>query len=326
MSIPPLSPKTTLQGRSLLITGANSGLGFESARLALRLGASPVYITARTVEKGNVTRDELLADSEVKKKNPNAIVQVYALEMSKWDGVTSFAKKFLDDRQIAGEGLDIGILNAGLLSIAFGLAPTGNEMTIQVNHLSTALLALLLLPLLERSTTPEHTARLTIVSSSTHLDAGLKHCPPDNLKYLASLNDEKTFSGSLARYGLSKLLIILFLRELSQKVSSDKVVINDVCPGMIKTQLLRSIPWWFVPAMWVWQAATANPVERGAGCYMNAVANVGKESHGLWYHKMKQTPYSDVVTGSESKVLQDRIWNETMEQLRRVSPSIDQTI
>ncbi|EJT97355.1 NADP-binding protein [Dacryopinax primogenitus] len=321
MSIPPLSPKTTLQGRSLLITGANVGLGFESARLALRLGSSPVYITARTVEKGNVTRDELLADPEVKNKNTNAIVKVYALEMSKWDDVTSFAKKFVDDRQTAGEGLDIAILNAGLVSAVFQLAPTGNETTIQVNHLSTALLTLLLLPLLERSTTPEHTARLTIISSTSHLHTGLKHCPPDNIDFLASLNDKKTFSGR-ERYGLSKLLIILFLRELSQKVSNDKVVINTVCPGMIKTQLVRSIPWWFVPAMWIWQATSANPIERGAGCYIDAVANVGKESHGQWYQKMKQTPYADVVTGPEGKDIQKRIWDETLRQLEKVSPGV----
>ncbi|EJT97356.1 NADP-binding protein [Dacryopinax primogenitus] len=301
MSIPPLPPNTTLQGRSFLITGANVGLGFAAARLALQLGASPVYITTRTAKKGDKARDELLADPEVKKKNPNAIVKVYEVEMSKWDSVTSFAKKFLDDRKTAGEGLDIAILNAGLVNGRFVLAPTGNEMDVQVNHLSTAPLALLLLPLLERSTTPEHTARLTIISSMAHLRARLT--PQDDIGYLPSLNDKKSFSPVL-QYSLSKLLIILFLRELCEKVTSDKVIIWSRQSGLAICTA-RSSP------------------EKGAITYIDAVANIGKESHGLWYQKTRLTPYSKVVTGPEGKKLQKRSWDETLKQLEQVSPGVD---
>ncbi|EJT97350.1 NADP-binding protein [Dacryopinax primogenitus] len=325
MSITALPPNTTLQGRSVLITGANVGLGFSAALLALQLGASPLYITCRSAEKGKKARDELLADPLVKKKNPRAIVKVYELEMSKWDGVTSFAKKFLDDRQAASEALDIAILNAGMANLEHELAPTGNEMVLQVNYLSTALLSLLLLPLLKKSITTEHTARLTFITSGSHKSTSLKHPPPNDVNYLTSLNAKKTFS-AMNRYGLSQLLLILFLRDLCEKISSDKVIINNVCPGMINTSLDRKVPWIMVLVIWAWKFTSGNPVEKGAQCYIAAVANVGPESHGLWYQRMMLTSYSDVVTGPESKVLRERIWGETMEQLRKISPGVDKNI
>ncbi|KZO93402.1 NAD(P)-binding protein [Calocera viscosa TUFC12733] len=327
MSIPDLPKNTTLESRSVLITGSNVGLGYSAALLSLQLGASPVYLAVRTLPKGDKAREALLADPVVKEKNPNAVVKVYQLDMSTWDGVTSFASKFIADRKAAGESLDVAMLNAGIMNTAYEVAPTGNEAVIQVNHLSTALLSLLLLPLLESSTIPEHTARLMIVSSGAHAEVkSLKACPPDDYNYLASLNDKKTFTATRDRYGLSKLLIIFFLRELSTRVSSDKVIINNVCPGLIRTEINRGMPSYDRPALEARYAASANPVEKGAACYVHAVAAVGKESHGLWYRRMELTPYADIVTNGEGEKLQPRIWNETMEALDKVVPGIGSDI
>ncbi|KZO93404.1 NAD(P)-binding protein [Calocera viscosa TUFC12733] len=319
-SIPDLPPSTTLEGRSVLVTGSNVGLGYSAALLSLQLGASPVYLAVRTPAKGDKARETLLADPVVKKNNPNAVVKVYQLDMSTWDGVTSFASKFIADRKAAGEGLDVAMLNAGIINMAYEVAPTGNEAVLQVNHLSTALLSLLLLPLLESSTTPAHTARLMIVTSGTHKRTSLKANPPEDFNYILSLNDKKTF-GAMDRYGLGKLLIIFFLRELCEKVTSDKIIINDVCPGMIKTELNRNAPFWAWPVIWAMQLGS-NPVEKGAACYVAAVASVGKESHGLWYQYMRLTPYAPVVTDEEGKKLQKRIWNETLGVLDKVVPGI----
>ncbi|KZT58627.1 NAD(P)-binding protein [Calocera cornea HHB12733] len=322
MSIPDLPPNTTLEGRSVLVTGANVGLGYASALKALQLGASPVYITTRTASKGSNARDSLLADPVVKQRNPSAVVQAYELEMATWEGVTSFANKFLADRKVAGETLDIAILNAGIFNMGFELAPTGNEAVLQVDYLSTALVALLLLPLLESSTTQEHTARLMIVSSTTHTYENLLTVPFGDSNYIDSLSTKEAFSSPRQRYGLSKLLVVFFLRELSSRVSSDKVIINTVCPGMIKTELPRQAPWFIRPLMYVWYSLATNPVEKGADCYIHAVASVGKDSHGLWYQRMKLTPYADIVTNSEGEELQKRIWNDTMQVLGRVVPGV----
>ncbi|EJT97347.1 NADP-binding protein [Dacryopinax primogenitus] len=324
--IPDLPANTTLQGLSVLVTGSNQGLGYHAALLSLQLGASPVYLAVRNLKKGHEARTAMLADPVVRKKNSKAIVKVYELDMARWDSVKSFAEKFIGDRHAAGEGLDIAMLNAGLYHMRFELAPTGNELTVQVNHLSTALLSLLLLSILEASTIPKHTARLMIVSSGQHRQASstLTECPSDD-NYLTSLNDVKNFA-SMTRYGLSKMLVIFFLRVLATKVSSDRVIINNVCPGLIRTNLARELPVFLRPVLYLLFLGQANPVERGAACYIHGVTCVGKESHGLWYRRMVLTPYGDFLLSDEGKKMQDKIWTETLQQLEQVVPGVSSNI
>ncbi|EJT97341.1 NADP-binding protein [Dacryopinax primogenitus] len=324
--IPPLPPNTSLASRSFLITGATSGLGYATALMALQLGASPVYITARDVSKGTSTRDSLLADPVVKENNPNAKVEVYALDMARWEGVLGFADKFIDDRTASGEGLDIAILNAGMFSIEYELAPTGNEMSIQVNHLSTSLLALLLLPLLEKSSTPDHTSRLTFITSVQHMTkyGRLTACPPDNVNYLESLNDKATFDRT-QRYGVSKTLLIYIVQHLATHVSPDKVIINNLCPGAIYTSINRNMPIHSWPLLaWMWRHG--NTPEAGARTYIQAVAVLGKESHGKWYQRGKHRKYGDFVRGLEGQKMREKEWKETMEVLEKVRPGISQVV
>jgi len=325
MSIPDLPPNTRLDGRSILITGSNQGIGYSAALLSLQLGASPVYLAVRTVAKGRQARDTMLADPIVQRKNKAAVVEVYELDMARWESVQAFSSKFIADRKVEGQGLDIAILNAGLVNMEFELAPTGNEMSVQVNHLSTTLLSLLLLPLLEASTTPQHTARLTVITSSMHKRTSRIACPPSDINYLASLNDPAKFS-KFSRYGLSKLLLIFWLRHLSARWDSNKVIVNNVCPGMISTNFGAGAPMWTKPLVMVMKAISANPVEKGAECYVHAVECVGKESHGLWYRKMSLSPYADFVTTAEGAKTEDRIWKETMEVLDKVSPGIGSVV
>ncbi|KZO93407.1 NAD(P)-binding protein [Calocera viscosa TUFC12733] len=322
MPIPPLPPKTSLQGLSFLITGSNAGLGYSTALLALQLGASPVYITARNASKGAKAVESLLADPVVKKKNPNAKVEIYDLDMARWESVLGFADKFIKDRQAKGEGLDIAILNAGIANITYEQAPTGNEMIVQVNHLSTALLSLLLLPLLEKSTTPKHTARLTIISSGMHTQrwGKLTECPPDNVNYLQQLNDKALFDG-LERYGVSKMLIIFFVRQLAGRISPDKVIINNVCPGAIKTSINDRMPLWSWPLVW-WIMRNGGTPEDGARAYIYGVAVAGKESQGQWSQCSQPKQYGDFVLSKEGQKMQEKEWKETMQVLEKVRPGI----
>ncbi|KZT58638.1 NAD(P)-binding protein [Calocera cornea HHB12733] len=326
MSIPPLPANTSLKGLSFLITGATAGLGYSTALLALQLGASPVYITARNAAKGTKTLESLLADPVVKAKNPNAKVEIYDLDMARWESVLAFGDKFVKDREAKGERLDIAVLNAGIAGVTWEQAPTGNEMMVQVNHLSTALLSLLLLPLLEKSTTPEHTARLTIVSSGMHLQrwGKLKQCPPANVNYLQTLNDKSRFDG-LQRYGVSKMLVIFFVRYLAARISPDKVIVNNVCPGVVKTSINDRMPLWTWPILWMMGRGSNTP-ENGARAYIYGAAVVGKESQGQWYSCSKLRAYSDFVLSKEGEKMQEKEWKETMEVLEKVRPGVSNVV
>lgn len=138
------------------------------------------------------------------------------------------------------------VLNAGLTKAKFELSPNGWEETVQVNVLSTVLLALLVLPKLNSSWTETWTPRLSIVGSGTHLRvqrfAGLDE---DNV--LKSMNQPENFGGLNVQYGRSKLCVAYAVNELAELVGlkypdgngGSRVVVNHSCPGMCASDLGR---------------------------------------------------------------------------------------
>jgi NAD(P)-dependent dehydrogenase (short-subunit alcohol dehydrogenase family) len=156
-ALPVLPLSLTFAGKSILITRASSGIGFEFTRQLLLHKASIIYIAVRTLAKGEETRKTLLRDPAVQKSNLNAIIKPYELDLSKHSSVLSFCKKFSTEVQT----LDLAVMNACAGIFKFDILPTGNETMLQVNFLSTALLSLHLLPILQRGSKPDHPSHFT---------------------------------------------------------------------------------------------------------------------------------------------------------------------
>lgn len=91
-ALPALPKALAFAGKSVLITGANSGIGFEFTRQLLLRKASTLYIAVRTLERGEETRKTLLGDPAVQKRNPNAIIMPYELDLSKYTPLHHFAR------------------------------------------------------------------------------------------------------------------------------------------------------------------------------------------------------------------------------------------
>lgn len=181
--------------------------------------------------------------------------------------------------------LDIAIMNAGVWNETKTLSKSGHEGTLQVNHLSTLLLSILLLPLLRAASTRGHPTTLTIVNSSSH-DFGTplltKMLPSPNIH--ATIDNIKAASyGAQDIYVLSKLVNQFAFRELAARVSADEVIVNTVCPGFCKSDLARDVNPILVaalkPALYLMQRTT----KVGGRCYCLA-AMAGKESHGRLWH------------------------------------------
>nr|POE47212.1 short chain dehydrogenase sol3 [Quercus suber] len=104
-------PKTlpALEGKTAVITGANSGLGFEAAKQLLALGLSRLIIAVRSVEKGES------AASSLRNASPAARVDVWLLDMRSYDSIRAFANRC--DTELSR--LDYTILNAGVSPINF---------------------------------------------------------------------------------------------------------------------------------------------------------------------------------------------------------------
>ncbi len=271
----------SLAGKVAIVTGANSGLGKESAKQLLTLGLSRLVIAVRSPDKGKT------AASQLKLANPGAIIDVWTLDMESYESVQAFVRKCSIDLP----SIDYTVLNAGVAPTAFStVRSTGHETAIQVNHISTALLTILLLPVLKAKSTQSNPARLTVVNSLTaHL---CKFANRNERPLLASFDDVSITPWSSAeRYGVSKLLSQLFLLQLTEVVKANYVVINMVDPGLTKgTDLARDTSGVLRIASKAFSSIAGRPVDRGAATYVDALLCHGKESHGCFLMNTEISP------------------------------------
>ncbi|KAI4646701.1 putative secondary metabolism biosynthetic enzyme [Alternaria ventricosa] len=178
MHPPPIAAEVTLEGQTAIITGSNTGLGFEAGRQLLQLDLSRLILAVRSQTKGDVAAEAL------RKEFLRAEIEVWILDMEDPESVAAFARRC----QTLGR-IDIVVLNAGVQNKDYAVSPkTGNEQTFQVNYLSTIMLAVLLLPILRaKSGSAGRPARLTIVTSTTayfaHFDNQRPILPQFDEKY-----------------------------------------------------------------------------------------------------------------------------------------------
>ncbi|KAM0314710.1 hypothetical protein ACHAPQ_011764 [Fusarium lateritium] len=158
-------PKTDvdLSDKVMIISGSNTGLGFEASQHLLRLGLGKLIMAVRNLDKGEKAREDLL---KLTKRAPETI-EVWHLDMANYESVKSFAARALSDLS----RIDVVLANAGLATSAEFSMAEDNERTITVNVVSTFLLFFLLLPKLRRSPSP---GKFIIPNSATHYWAPTK--------------------------------------------------------------------------------------------------------------------------------------------------------
>ncbi|KAI1772155.1 NAD(P)-binding protein [Hypoxylon cercidicola] len=300
----PYPAGTTLSGQTAIVTGSNSGLGFESARQLLELGLSHLIVSVRSQARGDAAADKL------RNEFPNSTISVWLLDMESYDSVTAFAKKCETLARI-----DLVILNAGLRSDQFQiLKTTQHEQSFQVNYLSTSLLAILLLPILKSKKVPSGLPpRLSIVSSDTAYWASLKTTGP----ILAQFDQPDLFEPFHA-YQCSKLVQQFFITRLAEQVSADDVIINASNPGLCKgTGFAKdsTVPLLGRISFWCFQNLNGRTAQNGANAMVDAVVVKGKESHGSYVSDWTIQPFPTILYTKQGQDVGDRIWEETMEEL-----------
>jgi NAD(P)-dependent dehydrogenase (short-subunit alcohol dehydrogenase family) len=263
---------TDLSGQVAIITGGNSGIGYHAARHLLSLKLSHLILAVRNREKGESAAAKLRTDY------PNTKVEVWHLEMTSYPSIQAFC------RRVEAElpRLDITILNAGLIHLEFTTSETGHEEILQVNYLSTFLLAILMLPICESKAPAGKPGRLTIVSSGTALFAKLSN--RDKRPFLASFDDPKIYPFDPPdRYFSSKMLGHLFFVHMLEYLNADDVVVNLVEPGMVKgTDLHRDAKGLVSWVLAAWKGFWGRTLDDGAWMYVDAAVVQGKESHGCF--------------------------------------------
>ncbi|KAL5331811.1 hypothetical protein ACEPPN_001349 [Leptodophora sp. 'Broadleaf-Isolate-01'] len=155
-------PTKSLQDQTIIITGSNTGLGFEAAKHCVRLNAAKVILTVRDLTKGDAAKAAIYAAHPVR----TTVIEVWHLDLLSTNSVKEFAAK------AAGlERLDAVIENAAMIN-PFWVEVEGFESTILANVINTELLALLLLPKLQETAIRWNVQpRLSIVVSESHFVA-----------------------------------------------------------------------------------------------------------------------------------------------------------
>lgn len=274
---PPAS--TDLSSKVAIVTGANTGLGFECVRQLLSFKLSRVILAVRSVEKGNAAAERLLDEF------PKAIVDVWLLDMGSYQSVQAFGRRV--EKELTR--LDIAVLNAGVGKLKYDTVPgTGHEEIIQINYLSTVLLCILMLPTLRNKSLPGIPGRLLIVSSAVALTA--KFPAANSSPLLPSFDNPKTFNPR-HQYGLSKLLGHMFLYKLVDYVSADDVVVNMIEPGFTKgTELHRNVSGVLTAVLAMMHAVLGRTVQHSGTKYLDATIVKGKESHGYYLADYEMRP------------------------------------
>jgi NAD(P)-dependent dehydrogenase (short-subunit alcohol dehydrogenase family) len=201
-----------------LITGANAGIGKETARQLAALGWEIVML-CRDAEKGFAARSEIVAATG----NPD--ISVMPCDLASQTSIRRFATEFLQryDR------LDVLLHNAGTVSGKRRETGDGIEYIFAVNHLASFLLTHYLLDTLKASAP----SRIVLVASDTHKMARYRQ---DDLQF------RKRYS-EFGAYAHSKLLNMLFALELAERLQGSGVTVNTVHPGMVRSEIWEKGSW-----------------------------------------------------------------------------------
>lgn len=203
-----------LKGKIAIVTGANSGLGYQESLALARKGAM-VILAVRSREKGQAASD--LIRSEV----PGAELVVMKLDLANIESIKHFADSFLEEF----ERLDILINNAGLMAVPLQRTTQGFEMQFGTNHLGHFVLTALLIDLINQ--TPA--SRIINVSSMLYKYGKIN---------FNDLNWDKSYSRWTA-YGVSKLANLLFTIELDRRLrlAAKQTLVAASHPGYSSTNL-----------------------------------------------------------------------------------------
>ena len=205
-------------GKTVLVTGANSGVGFQAARELARHGAQ-VLLGVRDTAKGEAARTRIVAEI------PQAQVAIVPLDMASLASIRGFAREFI----ASGAKLDVLVNNAGVMALPKREQTVdGFERQFGTNHLGHFALTGLLMPALLKAPAP----RVVTVASLAHRNGKMEW---DNLQ------GEKSYS-PWGAYNMSKLANILFARELDRRAreAHSKLMSVAVHPGHLRDEYRRA--------------------------------------------------------------------------------------
>ncbi|MBS2022471.1 MAG: SDR family oxidoreductase [Deltaproteobacteria bacterium] len=272
-----------MEGRIVLVTGATQGIGRETA-LGLAKAGARVGIVGRDPKR---TED---AAAYVKQGAPGAIVDTFVSDLSVLAEVRALGQTVCQTYT----KLHVLVNNAGAIFMQREVTKDGLERTFALNHLSYFLLTRELLPLLTASAP----ARIVNVASTAHRRGTIDW---------DDLQSERGYSG-FPVYGKSKLMNILFTRELARRLDGTGVTANCLHPGVINTGFGRNDKGWF-GKLYKLGAPLLTSADKGARTTLHvAMSEEGGRVSGEYFNRSKVArPRAKAQNDADAK----RLWDVT---------------
>jgi len=252
-----------LSGKSIIVTGANTGIGYETARALASIGGV-VTLACRNTEAAEQ------ACQKIRRQHPEANVNAMHLDLSDLNSVRDFAKEYSPDT------LSLLINNAGSSAPSLMTTAQGFERTVGVCHIGHFLLTELLMPKLLAA----HSARVVMVASESH-----RYPPRLDFKTLGKAQGPYK---SLRAYGQAKLCNVLMADELQRRYGSQGLTACSVHPGALVTTDFGRESMLFRLAFWLASPFTKNPNQGAATTVYCALHEPASDIAGGYFSHCKQ--------------------------------------
>jgi len=212
-------------GKTVLITGANSGLGFALAVQAAKRGAKVIMACRSQIPE---------AGEKVKKLSGSDNVEMRYIDMSKIDVIHQFVDKLIEDKIT----LDVTFLNAASAASRSRITESGQDELFLVNYFSNFIFANLLLSKGIIQPNAKKQPRLIFISSDSHRGASAIDYSEFGRYF------DYGVSKAISNYSYFKLVLNTFATELSRRINKNEVTlqINCICPGPVNTNIIREVP------------------------------------------------------------------------------------
>ncbi|XP_073997219.1 retinol dehydrogenase 13-like [Rhodnius prolixus] len=264
-----------VENKTTIITGANTGIGKETARELAKRRAK-VIMACRDMSRCEQARKEIVLETK------NKYVYCRLCDLSSQESI----RKFVDEFKRENDNLHILINNAGVMRCPQSKTKEGIEMQLGVNHMGHFLLTNLLLDMLKKSAP----SRIINLSSIAHMRATINK---DDLNY------DKNYDGSKA-YSQSKLANILFTIELAKRLQGTGVTVNAVHPGLVETEITRHMSFFnsyissiiLKPLIWMF---IKNPVQGAQTTIYAALEPVLEKVSGKYFSNCAESRTSLVA-------------------------------
>ncbi|MHA1315210.1 MAG: SDR family oxidoreductase [Candidatus Helarchaeota archaeon] len=275
-----------IKGKICMITGANSGIGKETARELARMGAKVVMV-CRNEQRGQA------ALAEIQEDTGSDQVELFLADLLSQESI----RKMVSSYKQKYKKLHVLVNNAGLIFYKREVTPEGYEKTLAINHLGHFLLTNLLLDMIKASAP----ARIITVSSGAHKMAKL------DLDDLMMKKKKRLRFFSMASYSNSKLANILFTYELARRLEGTNVTANVLHPGGVKTNFGKGTNPWYYRVMFSVASPFLKSPAKGAktSIYLASSPDV-QDITGKYFVNCQETKSSDI---SYDEDLQKKLWD-----------------